>query len=569
MSPAEPSRSRKKYRAPEADCTALIDPPIEQHASLVEQNRALAEQWDVVSGVPFSRWRAYARFQLRAVAAGSRSLPLKGTEPPGQPSPPIILAGHQPTLFHPGVWLKNFLLSSVAKHVGGNGINLVIDADICRRCSIDVPTRRRDSYGLEDVAYDVVKEFLPWENSYANEPRLYEGFSDRVRHIFAGVTSANEDLLLDRLWPLAIDASNQERAKDRAVLEKYDLAPGRNLEAVTRRSFNPSRCIVSARASLESQLGLSKGEVALSDPRFIFPFRDFVEALLTRHSELCTAYNEALLKFRLLNGYHNPSHPVPELQQIDDWYEVPFWILSYGRRKRAFARRHFGTWQLTDREGVTISPAGSEKSKSFVPWEPMPEMYDVKVRPRALITTMYARLILSDLFIHGIGGAKYDEVTDEIIRRFFGIEPPKYVTAAATFRLPIERLHVTIKDVRQAAEALRNVRFRPEMLLKHPMVAADPGLARELQSLADEKRDYVRSHALRRCSRDVYQGLDRINRAMHDRLRELESQLRSEHSRLIELARQSELLGSREFSFVLFPEKFLVPQLLALSEVPA
>ena len=50
----------------------------------------------------------------------------------------------------------------------------------------------------------------------------------------------------------------------------------------------------------------------------------------------------------------------------------------------------------------------------------------VRLRPRALITTMFARLVLSDIFIHGIGGAKYDQVTDAIVRRFFAVEPPEY-----------------------------------------------------------------------------------------------------------------------------------------------
>ena len=43
--------------------------------------------------------------------------------------------------------------------------------------------------------------------------------------------------------------------------------------------------------------------------------------------------------------------------------------------------------------------------------------------------------MLSDLFIHGIGGAKYDELTDQIICRFFGFEPPGFVALSATQRL--------------------------------------------------------------------------------------------------------------------------------------
>jgi hypothetical protein len=182
---------------------------------------------------------------------------------------------------------------------------------------------------------------------------------------------------------------------------------------------------------------------------------------------------------------------------------------------------------------------------------------------------MYARLVLSDLFIHGIGGAKYDELTDEIIRRFFGVEPPQYLTATATFRLPIDRPQVTIEDVRDAAQRIRDVRYRPESFVGDPLVAREPAISQQLQSLAAEKREYVRAHALRRGSEEVFAGLDRLNRAMHELLRPVEEHLRREHARLVAEARRARVLGSREFSFVLFPEEYLVPRLLELARLPA
>ena len=39
----------------------------------------------------------------------------------------------------------------------------------------------------------------------------------------------------------------------------------------------------------------------------------------------------------------------------------------------------------------------------------------IRLRTRALTTTMFARYLLGDLFVHGIGGAKYDELGDEIV----------------------------------------------------------------------------------------------------------------------------------------------------------
>src|SRR5207244_11160094 len=58
-----------------------------------------------------------------------------------------------------------------------------------------------------------------------------------------------------------------------------------------------------------------------------------------------------------------------------------------------------------------------------------------QLRPRALTLTLFARVCLGDFFIHGIGGGKYDEVTDVIIRDYFGLDPPAYQVLSATLHL--------------------------------------------------------------------------------------------------------------------------------------
>ena len=41
----------------------------------------------------------------------------------------LLLAGHQPELFHPGVWVKNFALNGLARRHGATPLNLVVDND--------------------------------------------------------------------------------------------------------------------------------------------------------------------------------------------------------------------------------------------------------------------------------------------------------------------------------------------------------------------------------------------------------------------------------------------------------
>ncbi len=171
------------------------------------------------------------------------------------------------------------------------------------------------------------------------------------------------------------------------------------------------------------------------------------------------------------------------------------------------------------------------------------------------------------VFIHGIGGAKYDELTDLIIRRFFGVEPPAYVTATATFRLPIDRPNVSQDDVRASARRIRELRYRPESFLRDPRLTPDAALSAQLAALAAEKRDVLDRHDLRRCSPAVFARLNRVNLAMHERLAPLERELRAQHAQISEQARSSRLLGSREFSFVLFPSEILPARLLDLCRV--
>jgi hypothetical protein len=550
--------AHRRLRAPQEDGAALIDPPLAQVVALIAANRAKLAEFDRRAGFP-TGYRATARFELYGQKAWTP-----------QPDEPVIMAGHQPTLFHPGVWLKNFLLSSIAQTVGGRALNMVADTDTIHTANIRVPTLNRGQLTVIDIPFDAASEEIPWEERRIVDHSVFQQFAKQVLKAFESASGRSKGLLIERVWPLAIssaaDAQQERVALHREIMEAGLTPP---------RGFTPDfsylgEALSGGRHRLERQLGLVTCEYAQRGLGLSLQYFVFVVRLLAEHRQLHCVHNQALAEYRQANHVRSHSHPVPDLVRDGDLFEVPFWIwtLAEPRRRRAFVRSIGGQLELTDRKSVTcrLSDNCIRNPRDF--WlESLSS--GIKLRPRAVITTMYARLVLSDLFIHGIGGAKYDELTDEIIRRFFGIEPPAYLTATATFRLPIERPPVTAEDVREAARRIRDVRYRPESLLRDPLLDREPAIAQPLAALADEKRNYLTSHRLRRGSRDEFLGLDRLNRAMHDLLRPVEKHLRREQARLIEDARRARLLDSREFSFVLFPEEFLVPRLLELSKVPA
>jgi len=65
----------------------------------------------------------------------------------------------------------------------------------------------------------------------------------------------------------------------------------------------------------------------------------------------------------------------------------------------------------------------------------------------------------------------------------------------------------------------------------------------------------------------VFDRLDAMNRAMHELLQPIERELRAEQVELAAKLKQAQLLGSREFSFVLFPSEILPARLLDLCKV--
>ena len=62
--------------------------------------------------------------------------------------------------------------------------------------------------------------------------------------------------------------------------------------------------------------------------------------------------------------------------------------------------------------------------------------------PRGSITTMLLRGYCSDIFIHGLGGAKYDPFVDALAKQYLRVALPRFVVASRTQTLfPKEALN--------------------------------------------------------------------------------------------------------------------------------
>ncbi|HET6423810.1 MAG TPA: hypothetical protein VFG20_09020, partial [Planctomycetaceae bacterium] len=98
---------------PRTDGAGLIVPDWDTLPALVEQNRAqreLAAKIDV-QGVSLGDLRRLAQAAAKTLARNYLANTLQLSVPDWVDGAPLIVGGHQPELFHAGVWAKNFAVA--------------------------------------------------------------------------------------------------------------------------------------------------------------------------------------------------------------------------------------------------------------------------------------------------------------------------------------------------------------------------------------------------------------------------------------------------------------------------
>jgi hypothetical protein len=157
----------RRRRAPAADGAALIDPSLGDIPALLDNNQRLATAGTFdCQGLSRPELQTRARGELLAEALAStgeyRDVAFAKD---ATSATRFVLAGHQPELFHAGVWFKHFLLSAAGARNRAVAINLVVDTDTVRGTTIRVPVRSGQHVAIENVAHDAASTGLPFGSS--------------------------------------------------------------------------------------------------------------------------------------------------------------------------------------------------------------------------------------------------------------------------------------------------------------------------------------------------------------------------------------------------------------------
>ena len=229
-----------------------------------------------------------------------------------------------------------------------------------------------------------------------------------------------------------------------------------------------------ARREVEADWGARNVEVPLGQVCESEAFLWFASHLLASLPRFQATHNAALAQYRAAYGLRSKNHPVPALARPGVWLEAPFWArrAEAPRRRPLMARMLPRTIELRiageDAPFIELPLAADRDACCAVEDLRSLPARGIRLRTRALTTTMFARYLLGDLFVHGIGGAKYDELGDEVARGFFRIEPPTFLTLSLTQWLGLEDDPATVDRFRGVERSIRDLDWNPDRHLPEP-----------------------------------------------------------------------------------------------------
>jgi hypothetical protein len=524
-----------RLRAPSPNGALLAVPPLDGAVAQLVGNAERLDRWGLdFQGRDAARLRRMARAQvLESARSFLQSARLDVPEVGSRlEEARLVVTGHQPELFHPGVWIKNFAAALVARQQNPGtsciALNLIVDNDVPKSCVVKVPGRDAGGLRVDRVAFDEWAGEVPYEDLDVADESLFATFAERARQV---LTTEIADPLLEQYWPQVLGF----RGHTRRVGLRFALA----------------------RRAVEAAWGIHNLEVPLSAVCETEAFLWFTCYVLAQLPRFRAIHNEALARYRARYSIRSRHHPVPGLGAEREWLEAPFWVWRSDspRRRPLMARQLSRTMQL--RLG------GEDEPFADVPLSPDREACcavdqllslparGIRLRTRALTTTMFARYLLGDLFLHGIGGAKYDELGDEISGRFFAIEPPQFLTISLTLWPGLVHNALAPVEMAAAEQELRDLKYNPDRHLTGPS-------APDVTAWVDSKRRAILTPVATHTERvNRFREIRRCNEAMQNVVSARAATLRRDREDLLDECRRGLVARNREYSSVVYSRRRL------------
>ncbi len=495
------------------------DPELSQWPTLVQTNQ-MAHGRTAAS----SAFRA----ELLERAMEYTSQTLGDTRSPLLSAAPVVATGHQPVWHHCGIWMKTVACSRLAQAVRGTPVQVVLDHDVCDT-AIVIPQARPDgSWHCRSLSIEQERRDDPLERRRPH--------AECIEQFLHRVVEGDPEQFCNGPWATSDNTSEVRWDRLRTIADVITY-----LQVILSRALG-----------LDNLLSLPVSQLSTTNV-----FLGFVTSVFSDAMCFSRYYNDALAE---------QAHSPPSLRRcsiqslaIDGrrgQTELPFWLTGpEGDRTTLRIRQETGgaTAIMGDSSEVTRLGPGSTEHRARQLKEFLARARWL-LRPKAVPLTLFLRLYLADWFIHGVGGATYEAITDHLIRNYFGIKPAPYGVVTYTAALPRCLGPAQPEpDLSQLRHRLHHAEHNPESYLGGAGHEND-----QVRLLIEAKRrqiiqanDRTRTTSQRKAA---WKLITRINRCLREHAAQEIRDLRQEILQAEKERNSRAVRGSREYFFGLFPE---------------
>ncbi|MFN8708029.1 MAG: hypothetical protein ACK526_20765 [Planctomyces sp.] len=413
----------------------------------------------------------------------------------------LIVTGHQPVIFHSGLTFKYRMTESAAAAVGGVSLAVIMDTDDGDAGKFEFPR-------------------------FAAEDQQHWPPADSSGRTFQNITSDSATLGKGSglFFSQSLKSGSQiQTLRDQVIAGLLSTGCESAVTQATR-AFDACAALSNQGVSVAEANVIVRRAAGIGTNTLEFPFSEFCQlpevieltrSILNQAEEFSEQYNRALDSFRLKQRIDNPANPFPNLNRRGSDFELPFWLIhrASGVRQRLQIRKQGELLEIHGDEGtVTSTDSGitNDTLKSL-------RELGLLIVPRGALITAFMRLLAADLFVHGIGGGRYDRFTDELIRLWWNIEPSAWTVATAS-RYLFRDLRKQLEDLDALESKFRDYQYNPQRYLEAGVFSAV--FEGRLKVLLTEKQRLVEELKTRQSARLPATDVGRQVQQITDQIRE-------------------------------------------------
>jgi hypothetical protein len=346
-----------------------------------------------------------------------------------------VSSGHQPTLFHPGIYAKCIAAGAIAESVSGKAVHYIIDTDLPKEHRTYIPTNASSDQVLK-MPLELEHEMFWGETPYTFLPKF------------------NLNTLSDFFEKAQNDSGILSQVKKGVQFFKDDIL--KNIERSSSWIGFHQKTLELLDQIVHQTRQFKLGTEMWQQTAFYM----FLEYWVLHLEEWFEAYNQALDQYRQREQITHAASPVPNLRKMDGWMEIPFWgVMHNQQRCHLFIQRAGEKFMMQVFE--TQEMFQIQKKSSVLEW-PIP------VWPKAMTQTLFFRLYLTDYFIHGTGGKQYEEVNDIFFQLVFKKPRLHFGVATSTQEIApgqLVKVQARMEQTRKMSAWYRRLTQNPEDLI--------------------------------------------------------------------------------------------------------